>query len=203
MNIRLYAPFVESPRFTIFHVTVEVVVTCRANNPELLILKFHKRSRRRPRCFDKIRNDLVKVRVGNLVRVTSAKFWMKLEDHGHNGIVERYPPPKTWCTCKQDHRDNVRMKTRRTQPCVRQYIVDWPWFSLSRTDRQCVTSKPRRVAAGDCTWVPSYPPVSHHWNTRPSRQAAATQVSSTAYFSKVCCSPFLILFYGSPLARVA
>ncbi len=74
MNIRLDAPFVESPRFTIFHITVEVVSTCRASNPDLLILKFHKYSRRNPRCFGKIRNDLVKVRVGTLVRVTSAKF---------------------------------------------------------------------------------------------------------------------------------
>jgi hypothetical protein len=44
MHIRFHALFVESPRFTILHITVEVVVTCRArNNPELLILKFHKR----------------------------------------------------------------------------------------------------------------------------------------------------------------
>jgi hypothetical protein len=92
MNIRLHALFVESPRFTIFHITVEVVATCRARNPELLILKFHDRNRRNPRCFGKIRNDLVKVRVGTLVRVTSAKFWMKLEDRGHNGSVENCPP---------------------------------------------------------------------------------------------------------------
>ena len=92
MNIRLHSLFVEIPRFTIFQITVEVVVTCPASNPELLILKFHDRNRRRPRCFGKIRNDLVKVRVGTLVRVTSSKFWMNLEGHGHNGNVEICPP---------------------------------------------------------------------------------------------------------------
>jgi hypothetical protein len=59
IHIRFHALFEENPLFTIIHITVEVVATCHGNNPELLIMKFHKRRRRSPRCFDKIRNDLV------------------------------------------------------------------------------------------------------------------------------------------------
>ena len=90
MHIRFHALCVKSPRFTIVHITVEVVVPCLllGNNPHLLILKLHNRSRRSPRCFGKIRDNLIKVRVGPLVRVTSTKLWMKLEVHSHNGSVE-------------------------------------------------------------------------------------------------------------------
>jgi len=41
MDIRFHSLFVENPRFAIIHITVEVVATCLASNPELLILKFH------------------------------------------------------------------------------------------------------------------------------------------------------------------
>ena len=79
---------VKSPRITIVHITVEVVGTCLANNPHLLILKFHFRNRWSPRHFGKILDHLFKVLVGPLVRVTSAKFRMNLEGHSHNGSVE-------------------------------------------------------------------------------------------------------------------
>ena len=92
MYVNFHALFVESPWFTIVHVTVELVATCLASNPELLILKFHNRIRRSHRCFGKIRDDLIKVRVDTLVRDTSAKFWMKFEGCSHNGSVESCPP---------------------------------------------------------------------------------------------------------------
>ncbi len=53
-------------------------------------VRFHRW--RRPRSFDKIRDNLTKVRVGPLVRVTSSKFWMKIEVHSRNGSVENWPP---------------------------------------------------------------------------------------------------------------
>ena len=74
MHISRHALCVKSPRLTIVQITVEVVTDCLVSNFELFILKFHKRNRRSPRCFGKIRDDLIKVLIGPLVRVTSAKI---------------------------------------------------------------------------------------------------------------------------------
>jgi hypothetical protein len=63
MHIRFHTLCVKSSRFTIVHITVEVVATCLASNPHLLILKLHNRTRRSPRCVGKIRDNLIKVRV--------------------------------------------------------------------------------------------------------------------------------------------
>jgi hypothetical protein len=49
MHIRFHTLCVKIPRFTIVHITVEVVSTCLARNPHLLILKLHNHSRRSPR----------------------------------------------------------------------------------------------------------------------------------------------------------
>ena len=78
----------EIPRFTILHLTMELVVPCLTNNFEVFVLKLHHRDRRSPRCLVKIRHHLFKVLVGPLVCVVLAKFWMKFEVRSHNGIME-------------------------------------------------------------------------------------------------------------------
>lgn len=131
MHISWHELCVKSPRLTIVHITVEVVSTCLTNTPVLLILKFRTGNRRIPRYFGKIRDDLIKVRYGPLVRVTSAKFWMNLEDHSHNVSVEICPPigenlvylwtwqehtcyksSDKWLLCQQDK--NVRIRNLPT-----------------------------------------------------------------------------------------
>ena len=67
----------------------------------------HFRVQTRSLSFVKIRDNLIKVRDGPLVRVMSSKFWMKFEVHSHNGSVESCPPDVCenlqkkklhWCT---------------------------------------------------------------------------------------------------------
>ena len=45
-----------------------------------------------PQALWKILDHFLEVLVDPLVRVTSAKFWMKPEGHSHNGSVESGPP---------------------------------------------------------------------------------------------------------------
>ena len=56
----------------------------------------------------KILDHLIEVLVGLLVRVTSVKFWMKIEDHIHNGNVENGPPVcenLVHLSTRQEHQD--------------------------------------------------------------------------------------------------
>ncbi len=151
MHVRFHAVCVKSPLFPILHVTMKVVTTCLACNPHLLILKLHKRSWRSPRSFGKIRDNLIKVRVGPLVRVTSTKFWMKLEDRSHNGSVENCPP-----VCE----NLVHLPTRTERKD--------PWLGIVWQVMLMHERKTRRtIEGGD-----NYPPAYRYCNARPWRQAA-------------------------------
>ena len=103
MHIRGHALCVKSPRLTIIHITVGVVVTWLVSNPELLILKFHKRSRRIPRCLARSVMTLSK----------SASVPLSVSRQQNSGwsmksvvIIGAWKAAhlfaKTWCICEDD-----------------------------------------------------------------------------------------------------
>ena len=71
------------------------------------------------------------------------------------------------------HAETEQSKSTTLRTKIHQYILDWPWFSLLRGDRQSVTSIDALVGEEDCTRVLGYPPVYRHCNGRPWRQVEA------------------------------